>query len=400
VTTALYILIAIAAIQGIAALRGGAANLRYARSYRTPASPPEPVIVFCPVRGADPELSANAGSLLGQDYPDYRVVFLVDEATDPALLVLAGMGCRVEISGRAAGRSRKVHSLLHGIARFGGEASIWVFADADARFPAGWLRELVAPLGTPEVGATTGYRWYVPEGDGPTLLRSAWNASIAGLLGPGGRNFAWGGSTAIRGDVFARAGIAALWEGALSDDYALARGVRASGLRLVFVPTCLVPSYGACTWRALFEFTTRQIRITRVYEPQMWWVGLLSFTLFNLAFAWTTLGLLSGSLPLAAPWVLLYGLSVFRSHQRLGAAARAITHPSLGRHRWFYLLSPPLISLLFQVNFLVSAASRRIVWKGVTYVMISPSRTLVRDGEPFLPSPARENDGPPEPDGG
>src|SRR2546428_10460719 len=28
-------------------------------------------------------------------------------------------------------------------------------------------------------------------------------------------------------------------------------------------PECLIPTYGECTWRELFEFTTRQIVITR-----------------------------------------------------------------------------------------------------------------------------------------
>jgi hypothetical protein len=66
------------------------------------------------------------------------------------------------------------------------------------------------------------------------------------------------------------------------------------------------------------------------------------------------------------------------------------------RHRWFYLLSPPLVSLLFEFNFLASALSRRIVWKGVTYVMISPTHTLVKNGdrEQFLQSPVPSEDPP------
>jgi ceramide glucosyltransferase len=374
----LYLLIALALIQGVISLRDGLRNARYAVSYASPEGPAGRVIVFCPVKGLEAGLDGNVRSLQTQRHPDYRVVFLVDEPEDPAVRVLEAAGAEVWPGGRSDRCSQKVHNLLRGIDRFGPEADIWVFADADARFPPDWLEQLIAPLTDSHVGASTGYRWYVPDAESPaSLVRSAWNATVAGFLGPHENNFVWGGSMAIRRDVFVGAGIGRLWERAVSDDYALTYGVRRHGLRIAYVPPCLVPSYGAIGWRELLEFTTRQIRITRVYAPRIWRVSFVSYTLFNLTFLWMSVLILAGRWWLLGPWLAVYGLATLRSEVRRRAVRHAISHPSLETRRWFYRLATPLVALLYQVNFVLSALSRRIVWKDVVYRMISPEETQV-----------------------
>ena len=44
-----------------------------------------PVSIIVPVKGADPELAENLAALLGQDYPEYEIVFAVAEPDDPAI---------------------------------------------------------------------------------------------------------------------------------------------------------------------------------------------------------------------------------------------------------------------------------------------------------------------------
>lgn len=376
----LYFLVLAAFAQGLVSLRDGLRNARYSARYRKPPGPSGGVIVFCPVKGRDADLEANARSLLEQRHPDHRIVFLVDEAGDPAVAALESLeGGEVMVGGRSPLRGQKVHNLLCGIERFGQDAPIWVFADADARFSPEWLDELIAPLADPRIGASTGYRWYVPQpGSVASLMRSAWNASVAGFLGPHRNNFVWGGSMAIRRDVFLGAGIGKLWEHALSDDYALSFGVRRYGLEIAYVPTCLVPSYEGCTWRELLEFTTRQIRITRVYASPVWRIGFITNLIFSVTFWWLTAALFAGRLGLVAPWLVLYGLTLARSQIRLQGIRHVIHDPSLRVHRWFYRLSAPVVSLLYVFNFVMSLLSRTIRWKNVEYTMISPEETRVR----------------------
>lgn len=377
-TSILATLSILALIQGFVSLRDGARNMRYARSYRRDAGPSGSVVVFCPATGRDPDLETNALSLLGQDHPDYRVVFIVESRDDPAYGVLSALdGAELLVAGRARDSGQKVHNLAEGVKRFGRAFDIFVFCDSDALFPPNWLSELIAPLRDPNVGASTGYRWYVPGSPTlPTLLRSAWNASVAGFLGPHRNNFVWGGSTAIRRGTFDRAAVLDAWTGALSDDYALTSAVGRAGLPIVYVPTCLVPSYGDCSWSELLEFTTRQIKITRVYAPRMWTVGLVTYTLFNLTFLLLTISMVF-DLRWLLPWTAIYGLTVIRSRYRLQGAARAIPSALLHTHALFYLFSAPLVGVLYQANFIASLFSRRLVWRGVVYRMISRSKTLI-----------------------
>ena len=348
--------------------------MKYAVNYQRPEPPAGSVLVFCPATGAETTLEENARSLLTQTHPNYRVLFIVESVEDPAWAALSGIeGAELFVAGLATDSGQKVHNLAEAVRWAASSADILVFSDSDARFPENWLRDLIAPLSESSVGASTGYRWYLaPNRRLNELLRSAWNASVAGFLGPHQSNFVWGGSTAIRREVFDRAGILAAWKGVVSDDYALTEALRRAGLGVVFVPTCLVPSEERSGWRDLFEFTTRQIKITRVYAARMWAIGLVSYTLFNLTFVWLAWTMFLDPVALAL-WLVVYALAVIRSGVRLRAVR--VADEEFGRPSWFYLLSPPLVSLLYQVNFIASALSRRIRWKGVSYRMISPSET-------------------------
>ena len=379
----LYILSFLAIVQGLISLKDGRQNLKYVLSYCKPGVSERTVVVFCPVKGVDADLEANIDSLLRQSHSAYRVVFIVDSETDPAFPILsarlgAAVGAgEVRVAGEAENCGQKVHNLIHGVGSAGDESDIFVFCDADARFPSDWLSTLVAPLEDTTVGATTGYRWYVASGPSlPTLVRSAWNTTVVGFLGPHSRNFVWGGSTAIRRVNFESAQVLEHWRGALSDDYVLTTAVRRAGLRIVYVPSCLLASYDRCTWRQLMEFTTRQIRITRVYAPRMWALGLVTYTLFNTTFLWLTIRMW-GEWRLFLLWALIYGLSIVRSNLRLQAAESVLKDSSLARHRWFYRLSPPLTALLYEWNFLCTIVGRRLVWKGIRYTLVSASETRV-----------------------
>ena len=148
-------------------------------------------------------------------------------------------------------------------------------------------------------------------------MRSAWNASSVSILGDHERNFAWGGSTAIYRETFVRLKVLDAWRGSVSDDYAITRAAQAANTRIIFVPECLIPSYGECTMPELLEFTTRQIIITRVYHPRLWRLGFVGHGIFNAAF-WF--------LPLHHPllWMAVYGLSTAKSWIRYSAVQRVL----------------------------------------------------------------------------
>ncbi len=100
---------------------------------------------------------------------------------------------------RFRGMSQKIGNLLRGVGAAREESGVLVFLDSDIRPGRGFLRSLVAPLGEPSVGASTGYRW-LEGGEGLwSLLARLWNAGILPLMTDPSLNLAWGGATSIRG---------------------------------------------------------------------------------------------------------------------------------------------------------------------------------------------------------
>jgi len=382
-TILFYILSLLAILQGIVGLLDGMRSARHIRSFRPQSLWRPRVVVFCPCKGVDPEFQANVRSILDQDYSFLRVVFVVEAENDPACSELRRMGATVRVAGISNNRGQKVHNLIHAVEHAAADSEVFVFCDSDARFPQDWISSLIPPLEDETVAVSTGYRWYTAgSGSIPALFRSIWNASVVTALGAHSRNFAWGGSMAIRRNVFDRIQVRQAWDKALSDDFAITIAARKAGMRIVFVPTCLIPSHGNCTWGELLEFTTRQMIITRVYQPGLWRLTFVGQSIFNIAFWWSLeRAIRDWPNPLAIGiWCTLYLLSGIKSAIRIDAVSTVLPSGTLSKHRWSYILLSPLGSLLYQYNMLRSAFTRDILWRQRRYSLISPQHTIVRPG--------------------
>jgi hypothetical protein len=150
-----------------------------------------------------------------------------------------------------------------------------------------------------------------------------------------------------------------------------------------FVPACLTASVEDCTFGGLFEFTTRQLKITRVYAPHLWRFVLGSNLLFVVVFfgglalaAARAASGLSFAWPLALVGVV-FALGVWKSFFRLRAVALVLEdyHAQLRAGVWAHLLLWPATAALFLYNSLAAALSRRIVWRGICYELKSPNET-------------------------
>ncbi len=386
-------------LQSLISLRGG---LRYLAFFRQQLEAKRPlylpfVSVIVPCRGLDQGLRPNLAALFAQHYPAYEIVFVSDRADDSALAVAEELSrafrgetvarTRFVVAGRATTSGQKVHNLLAGLSEADHTSEVFIFVDTDARPRADWLRALVAPLADESVGAATGYRWFLPvRGGFASHLRSVWNASIASALGADmRRNFCWGGSTAIRRATFDRLAMRERWRGTLSDDYALTRALQEAKLPIRFVPACLTASLEDCSAGDLFEFTTRQLKITRVYAPHLWRIVLISNLLFvAVFFGGIALASVRAALGLSFAWPLflvcvIFLLGMWKAFFRLRAVALALDeyHAELRAGLWAHLLLWPLAAALFLYNALAAALSRRIVWRGIGYELISPTETAI-----------------------
>ena len=399
-TFAFYALAALLILQGVVSLLEGFRYLAYVR--RSLAAPVDTFTpkasIIAPCKGVDLGLEENLRALFHQDYASYEILFAVASREDEALLLIERIieeqrlansqktTARVVIARRSDRRSEKVNNLLAAIDEVGDDSEVFVFVDSDARVTSDWLRSLVAPLADSQTGAATGYRWYLPERGGFfSALLSAWNGSVATTLGDHNRNFAWGGSTAILKKTFEQINLREVWQGALSDDYSLTNAVQESGLRINFVPQCLTVSREDARLSSLLEFTTRQVIITRIYNPRLWWIGLVSQVLFNAIFfgglAFAVIGASLGKNILTASLLLvvIYLLGSAKGVLRLLAAREMLpqARDEIASLWWMYCLLWILVSLVYLFNFIKSATTRRILWRGVLYGMRSPTETTV-----------------------
>jgi ceramide glucosyltransferase len=394
-----YFFAAIVIWLGILSVRDGIRHASFVRSESAkPLSNFTPFAsIIAPCRGLDQGLRDNLSALFRQDYPAYEIIFVTDNADDPSSKLIrevegseataTRIPTRMIVAGDATDRGQKVHNLSVAVGEINPQSQVLVFVDTDARPSRRWLRWLVAPLSDAGIGAATGYRWFIPVRGGlASHLRSVWNASIASALGPNvNKNFCWGGSMAIRRDTFERLNIRKHWQGTVSDDFTVTRVLKTAGLPIQFVPQCLTPSLEDCTAGELFEFTTRQLKITRAYAAHLWRTVLVGGLLFNLVF-FGGIVLVSIRIALGLPFiipllllVLIFALGAAKAYLRMIAVGVPLAEYTKDLKRMFlaHLLLWPISSALYLLNALAAAFSRRIEWRGISYELKSPTEAVI-----------------------
>jgi len=348
--------------------------------------------VICPCRGMEPGLERNLVSLCEFDHQNYEVFLVLASENDPAYSIVKRVAAtskvkaNIVIAGKPENCSEKVNNLRVAVEQLPPEFEVLVFADSDGRPGKSWLHHLVAPLADSRIGATTTMRWFIPnQNDLPTALLAAWNASVVTMLGGHEKNFCWGGGTAIRRTIFEQIGMLDVWQHSFSDDYSLTMMIERTGRQIVFLPECLTPSYVQPDFAGLLDFTTRQVRITRVYRREMWARAFATHFLYCLTLV---LGfLLALELTLASRpafhvttlVVLPMLLAAIRGALRVIGVTEALpgVRAVVMAQSWIYILLPIIIPFLYLLNFFTSLIGRRLRWRGIEYELISPEQTRV-----------------------
>lgn len=391
---AFYILVLQQIAQGIASLWSGwkwLAMVRRRLATHSGFYAPR-VALICPCKGAEDGLEGNLTALLHFDYANYEVFFVIASAMDAARPVIERVSSSKQrpahliVAGAPKGRSEKVNNLRAAVQEIGAEFDVLVFVDSDSRLSRGWLGHMVAPLTDAKLGAATTYRWYFPNRVGfSSGMLSAWNASIATQLGEHGKNFCWGGGTAIRRETFHRAQVLGAWEGAVSDDWGLTSALERTGLPILFVPECLAPTVADATLEQLVEFTNRQMILTRVYSPKRWAMAAMTHFSYCVTIVFSICAIVEQMLQ-GYSWagMLLLALLIVLLAAAKGAL-RAIAVQDILRDwrsraedlSWIWIAFAPLAPALFLWNFMISTFERRIRWRGVKYELVSATQTRV-----------------------
>ncbi|MHB1586848.1 MAG: bacteriohopanetetrol glucosamine biosynthesis glycosyltransferase HpnI [Acidiferrobacteraceae bacterium] len=247
------------------------------------------VTVLKPLHGLERDLYDNLRSFCDQDYPDYQIVFGLQDPDDPALVIARRLAQEfparaidIVVDPRILGPNRKASNLANMMAAARHDHII--AADADIRVDRDYLRLVIAPLQDPGIGVVTClYRsrpgtglWSriasesVNNGFAPSVL-------VARLLG--NRSYCSGATMGIRRETLSAIGGFHRLTAYLADDYQLAAEARALGLRTA-LSSCIVetvmPEQDA---HAFLRHELRWLRTIRTLEPAGYLFSMVSYPL-------------------------------------------------------------------------------------------------------------------------
>lgn len=370
-------------------------------SVRAPSPWPKTAILMS-LRGADHELRETLRRLMSQDYPDYSIHLVVDGTDDPAWEIaqesLSSGPRPFSISPLKVRRMTcglQSSAFLQAAAALPSDVEVIVTVDGDIMPWSSWLRDLVAPMHDPTVGATFGNRWFMPRRTTwGSSTRSLWN--IGAIIPMTAFAIPWGGCMAIRRAAMEKADILNKWAHAIVHDAPVHSSMAAIGLKTRFVPTLMMPIREGCDLRFCFDFITRQLLWTRTYHPA--WIFILGHAVIAV-------------LPLCLAVVLLPYLlmqrtvalrnmlaTTFAGYLIVSAALTIAIDSCVRRvlHRvaednpppdWIGRLALPLTIPLTQALHCVASVRasfmKTVRWRGVTYEIGGPWTIRLLDDQPY-----------------
>lgn len=355
--------------------------------------------VILPCKGLDPGFKQNVEKLLDQDYEangkaKFKIIFAVAAESDPAYQVLkeilesqTRVSCQLVLAGINPRRAQKINNQLESLKVLSEDTEVLAFVDSDVIARKDFLKHLIAPLAKKEIGATTGYRFYIPyNATGASLIRSLWNRMSAWELASPKYCFAWGGAMAIKRSTFDEANISQSWDQAADDDLSLTTAVKKLGLKVHFVPQCLVASHGDATIPEIIEWTNRQLILTKVYYPKLWRraifrAGIMAVWLVAVIFAGAGFLITRENIYLQGLAVGLTTLPVelyfLLKGQQLWERVMSDRAKEINQTFWKFCMAVPLAHLVLPWMTLYSICTNRIQWRGVTYELCSPTKTII-----------------------
>jgi cellulose synthase/poly-beta-1,6-N-acetylglucosamine synthase-like glycosyltransferase len=338
-------------------------------------------------------------NLLNQQYPDFGLHVLIDSETDPAWISLReiqqefGPDCMniSVLQHRIPCCSLKNSSIIQAVKSLPSDIELVAFVDADAITYPTWLRDLVAPLADPEIGCTTGIRWFAPpDHEIGSIVRFHWNTLASSVIYASG--IPWGGSMVIRRSIL-DTGLTDEWSRMFCEDAYTRTHLKHKGFRLTCVPEATIVNRESTTLKDCINFINRQTLILRLYNRHWWWlvaamvifmsvlkITYVATTLYLLAHSeWTTAVMLMvcGAMTYIAREIGIRGLSN-AVEKKMKQCGRSI--PRAPR------LTPPIFftsQTVFINSMMYSLTTRQVTWRGIHYRVHGPKSVRMID---YVPS--------------
>jgi cellulose synthase/poly-beta-1,6-N-acetylglucosamine synthase-like glycosyltransferase len=366
---------------------------------------PKVAIALC-LRGADPFLPNCLQALLHQNYPDYELKIVVDSREDPAWAIAETImqnqtAIPVQISPLRVRRktcSLKCSALIQAISELNQDCKIIALVDADTIPHPNWLQELVSPLKDPQIGVTTGNRWYVRGDLWGTLCRYLWNIAAVGQMYLYG--IPWGGSLAFKTDIVRQAQLLKKWQHAFCEDTMLSRALQEQGLQIKSVASLMMVNREECALPNFRHWVGRQMLNAKLYHPG--WLPILTYgtiktlipaiallitliALFNQK--WTSVMWLSSSLAIYT-LALLVLINLWERAIRQKLYLRQELLPNYQSNNAIavgkFILGIILAQFIFAIALAQTMLTKQVKWRGITYQIKGPWDIKLLEYLPYL----------------
>ena len=277
-------------------LAGWIAARRFAASPRPRLQNHPPVTILRPLCGDEPLLEEALVSCCRQAYPDFQIVFGVQNPSDAALAVVERVRARfperdiaVVVDSTLHGQNRKVGNLINMLPAARHE--VLVISDSDLQLSPDYLERLLAELEKPGTGLVTAlYAGFPPAKQGwllrlgTTQINHSFVPSVlmSRMLG---RQDSLGSTVMLRRETLERAGGLGALAHLLAEDNVLGRNVRNLGLRVGLADTVTLATVPESSFRALWLHELRWTRTIREVAPWSLAGSVVQYPLFWAAIA-------------------------------------------------------------------------------------------------------------------
>jgi cellulose synthase/poly-beta-1,6-N-acetylglucosamine synthase-like glycosyltransferase len=373
------------------------------RRWKNGVGPQKPVALIVPVKGFDLQSTPRFfDAIFGQTYGDYRVIVCFESWDDPVARWLCehleisarhpvwthpdptnGLrGITLVCGGIAETEGQKVRNQRAAFKDLSSRDAIIAFADADILCGPDWLARLVAPINRATHELSTTYRWLVPKR--PTLpnqVACTINASITTQGGADWSTVLWGGSMALTRELFDELDVPNLLAGSLNDDLRLSKAARATGRKIAFVRSLILPTPIDFTWGTFFEFVRRQYTQVKFFSPILYTGVNLVLGFYVLGAATIVAALVYGYfyawIPVAAAYVIDQFRALARQQVYLSLFKENGIRQKLFSAGWLEHMLTPFWMTLHWILLASTWTQNRLTWAGVRYQIDSKSKTRV-----------------------
>ncbi len=334
-----------------------------------------PLSVLKPLKGSDPEMYEGFRSLCLQEYSEFEIVFGVSDEHDPAIADVRKLQqefpsrtIKLVLCSEVIGSNRKASNLA-----FMAKQAAYdylVISDSDIRVPQGYLQEIGAwfsekSAGKAKVGMVTcTYR--------AVAAKSVWSKleslGVSCDFMPGALaarflerkvRFGLGSTMAVSREALNAIGGFEKIADYLADDYELGSRICDAGYRVILpraVVETFLPDYD---FKSFWLHQLRWGRTVRSSRPGGYFGIVVTFGVL-----WALLAVVFAKGALWA-WILLVGVFLQRIMLVTFVSSTVIGDAGTLGNLWLL----PLRDLISPIVWLLSIGGKRIVWRGVEFVL-------------------------------